>query len=146
MEPRRIESAGGLVLGDSGTVALVRRRPDTLWFFPKGTLEAGETSEEAARREIEEETGLRELELIDDLGSYERPGIHKDGTLDHTRLKTIHMYLFAAPMHAEIHAAAEILEVCWMPLKLVAENLENATDRAWFVGIFERVRQAVQRD
>jgi len=134
------------VLGDSGTIALVRNRKNTLWFFPKGRVEEGESEEEAARREIEEETGLAGLELIDDLGSYERPRIFPDGAYDRTDIKSIRMFLFAAPMHAPIRAGMEIEEARWIPLKFVLESLEDAKDRAWFVTVFERVRQAVQRD
>lgn len=35
------------------------------WDFPKGHLEKGESEKEAAKREIEEETGLKEIEFID---------------------------------------------------------------------------------
>lgn len=146
MEPLRRRCAGGIVLGDSGTIAVVRNRIETGWFFPKGGIEQGETDEGAARREIEEETGLAGLELIDDLGTYERFGINACGTADQKTLKSIRMYLFAAPMHAGIRGENEIAEARWLPLKLVAESLENAKDRAWFVSVFERVRQAVQRD
>ena len=141
-----VQTSGGIVLGESGTVALVRNRKETLWFFPKGHLEDGESNEEAARREIEEETGLTHLELIDDLGSYTRYGILPDGRHNLESFKEIHMYLFAAPLHAELAPSMEIAEACWMPLSQVAENLESAKDTTWFSTVFPRVRQAVQRD
>ena len=97
------QCAGGIVLGDSGTIALVKcRGGDGAWLFPKGHLDPGETAEAAARREIEEETGLTDLEFIDDLGTYERCAIHQDGTEDTARRKEIHMFLFAAPPHAPL--------------------------------------------
>ena len=138
--------AGGIVLGDSGTVAMVRNRKDTLWFFPKGHEQEGEDSEDAARREIEEEAGLKKLEYLDDLGVYERPGILHDNTYNADETKMIHMFLFAAAPHAEIVADNEIEDVKWMPLQFVAGELEDAKDRAWFATVFERVRQAIQRD
>lgn len=134
------------MLGDHGTVALVRNRKDTLWFFPKGHVEQGETDEDAARREILEEAGIAGLELIDDLGSYVRPRIFKDGTYSAAELKEIHMFLFAAPLHTELAPSMEIEESKWVSLSHVSESLEDAKDRAWFVSVFERVRQAVQRD
>jgi 8-oxo-dGTP diphosphatase len=51
-----------------GRVLVVHRPGHDDWSFPKGKLEAGETWEEAAVREVEEETGLR-CTLGDYLGS-----------------------------------------------------------------------------
>jgi len=109
-------------------------------------LEEGETDEQAARREIEEESGLTNLELIDDLGSYERPRILKDGSYDPAQMKTIHMFLFAAPPHAAAHGSHETVEAAWISFREVAASLEDAKDRAWFTTVFDRVREAIQRD
>jgi len=53
-----IEAAGGVVTRD-GLFAVVHRPKYDDWTLPKGKLDAGETFEQAARREVEEETGLR---------------------------------------------------------------------------------------
>lgn len=53
-----IKAAGGVIVRD-GHVLLVHRPRYDDWSFPKGKLEPGETWEEAALREVEEETGLR---------------------------------------------------------------------------------------
>jgi 8-oxo-dGTP diphosphatase len=53
-----IEAAGGVVVRD-GQVLLVHRPRYDDWTFPKGKLDAGESFEDAALREVEEETGLR---------------------------------------------------------------------------------------
>jgi len=55
-------SAGGIVYRRSpvgGEVVLVARLREGLWALPKGTPEPGESLEETARREVQEETGLR---------------------------------------------------------------------------------------
>ena len=52
-------SAGGVILED-GNVLLIQvqnLKGDKVWTFPKGHLEAGETPEQAAVREVSEETG-----------------------------------------------------------------------------------------
>jgi 8-oxo-dGTP diphosphatase len=54
-----IEAAGGVVLDDRGRVAIVHRPRYDDWSLPKGKLDAGETFEEAALREVWEETGMR---------------------------------------------------------------------------------------
>ena len=53
-----IRAAGGVVARD-GRVLVVHRPGHADWSLPKGKLEAGETWEAAALREVEEETGLR---------------------------------------------------------------------------------------
>jgi 8-oxo-dGTP diphosphatase len=56
--PDEIRAAGGVVLRD-GRIAVVHRPRYDDWSLPKGKLDPGESWEQAALREIEEETGLR---------------------------------------------------------------------------------------
>ena len=84
-------SAGGVIVRAEqgrGLVALTREGDWPLFVLPKGGVEAGETLEQAARREIEEEAGLSELELLGYLGTRER--------LNYTRNRwmTVHYFLF----------------------------------------------------
>lgn len=61
MTEKRIEAAGGVVMrkGPEETeIAVVHRPRYDDWSFPKGKLDPGETFEEAALREVREETGL----------------------------------------------------------------------------------------
>ena len=139
------QCAGGVVLGDGGTIALVRNRKDTKWFFPKGHVEEGEDLEETARREILEETGLTDLEYIDTLPAYTRPGINLDGGYT-SELKEIHMFLFAAPQHATLVPSLEIVDASWISLSHLSNELEDAKDSVWFSSVYQRVRQAIQRD
>src|SRR3954464_4386927 len=63
----RVEtSAGGVVYRphEGGPQVLLIRDPYNNWGLPKGHIEGGETPEQAALREVEEETGLLELESI----------------------------------------------------------------------------------
>jgi ADP-ribose pyrophosphatase YjhB (NUDIX family) len=149
--------AGGIVIGDGGTIALVRNMKTTKWFFPKGHLDeventnkngggnSIETHEDCARREIQEEAGLTNLELIADLGTYERYGIGKDGNYTN-EAKIIHMFLFAAEPRAEVSPSMEIAEARWASYREVAALLEDAKDTVWFASVFDRVREAIQRD
>jgi 8-oxo-dGTP diphosphatase len=66
-----LRAAGGLVERD-GRVLVVHRPKYDDWAFPKGKLEDGESWEDAAVREVEEETSLR-CELGEHLGSTHYP-------------------------------------------------------------------------
>ncbi|WP_363315560.1 NUDIX domain-containing protein [uncultured Chryseobacterium sp.] len=59
---RIIEAAGGLVNNTQGDLLFIKRLGK--WDLPKGKMEKGESREESAVREIEEETGLANVELI----------------------------------------------------------------------------------
>lgn len=62
--------AGGLVENDKGEILLQKRTPtDELWGFPGGIMNLGESAEEAAIREIKEETGYN-VEAKELLGVY----------------------------------------------------------------------------
>jgi 8-oxo-dGTP diphosphatase len=54
----QVEAAGGVVARD-GRILLVHRPRYDDWTLPKGKLDPGESFEDAALREVEEETGLR---------------------------------------------------------------------------------------
>jgi 8-oxo-dGTP diphosphatase len=59
MTPKHVRAAGGMVVRDDGRIAVVHRPRYDDWSLPKGKLDAGESWEEAAIRELHEETGLR---------------------------------------------------------------------------------------
>ncbi|UQN06366.1 NUDIX hydrolase [Deinococcus sp. QL22] len=57
--PSIVPGAGGVVFSSLGRVLLVRYRGSGAWAFPKGHVEPGETLEQTAVREVQEETGVR---------------------------------------------------------------------------------------
>lgn len=60
---RCIEAAGGVVENSAGEVLLIHRRG--FWDLPKGKIDKGETMEDAAVREVIEETGLKHVHIIE---------------------------------------------------------------------------------
>src|SRR5215471_18900870 len=61
-----------LIFDDEGRVLLGHRRDIDWWNLPGGGMEAGETVDEALRREVREETGL-EAEVEQLVGVYSKP-------------------------------------------------------------------------
>ena len=72
-----VVSAGGLVVNKKNKVLWINRNKH--WDLPKGKVEAGESLENAAIREVTEETGIRKLKITGDLvttyHTYEVDGI-----------------------------------------------------------------------
>ena len=74
-----VEAAGGVVVDDTGRIAIIHRPRRNDWSLPKGHVDPGETHEEAALREVVEETGLT-CRIIGDAGETrytDRNGRHK---------------------------------------------------------------------
>ncbi|MGI9226493.1 MAG: NUDIX hydrolase [Candidatus Nanopelagicaceae bacterium] len=119
-------SAGGLVIDFSGTKGLLIGRFDQkdanrerlLWSLPKGHIEEGETPEEAAIREVAEETGItseisRELGVIDFWFMAGGKRIHK----------TVHHYLFKEVSGTLTPQESEVDEARWFPLEEIVNLL-----------------------
>lgn len=85
-------SAGGVVVNNK-KVLVVNQNNDS-WSLPKGQVDPGETTEEAAAREIAEESGVTDLTLIKKIGSYQRYKLSKNGNDDKTELKDITVFLY----------------------------------------------------
>ena len=123
-------SAGGLVVYLDGGVphgALIGRldrRGRLLWSLPKGHIEAGETSEDAAVREVAEETGIQGR-VVAPLGTIKFWFVLNDRRVH----KTVHHYLLLAEGGALSTADIEVAEVEWVPLAEIAERLAYADER-----------------
>jgi 8-oxo-dGTP diphosphatase len=112
-----IRAAGGLVVR-GGEVLLVHRPRYDDWTFPKGKLEAGETWEEAARREVEEETGL-------DC----KPGAEVGRTSYEVRGEPKEVRYYRMATATEPRAQNEVDAVRWVSLDEAAELLTYGYDR-----------------
>jgi ADP-ribose pyrophosphatase YjhB (NUDIX family) len=113
--------------GDTPVVALIGRldrRGRLLWSLPKGHLEAGETAEDAAIREVEEETGIRGR-LMAPLGTIDYWFVAEDRRIH----KTVHHYLLEAAGGELSDADLEVDEVAWVPLEELAARLAYAGER-----------------
>lgn len=129
---REETSAGGVVVRwaqDAFEVALIRPRGrKSVWALPKGHLDAGESAQDAAIREVREETGLR-VELDKALGQ-----IHYAYPFRGRRIsKRVHFFLFRW-CGGEIDALEpsmriEVSEARWVPLAEAKRRLAYAGER-----------------
>lgn len=129
---RRVDefSAGGLVVDLSGEVprgALIGRldrHGRLLWSLPKGHIEAGETAEQAAVREVAEETGISG-EIVAELGTIDFWFV-AEGRRIH---KTVQHYLLRAVSGELSDADVEVSEVAWVPLPDITAQLAYPDER-----------------
>lgn len=120
-----VQAAGGLVwrrpAGGEAEILLVHRARYDDWTLPKGKLDAGETHEQAARREVEEETGLRCT-----LGPELPTTSYRDRR---GRPKTVR-YWAMTPVEGEFRPSDEVDEVRWMPADAAPALLTYPRDTA----------------
>lgn len=101
----------GAVVVHEGRVVLIRRGKEPLygrWIVPGGTVELGETLEQACVRELREETGLevRPLELLTVFDRIERQG-------DQVRYHYVIADTLCAWAGGELQAGGDALEAAW---------------------------------
>jgi 8-oxo-dGTP pyrophosphatase MutT (NUDIX family) len=130
--PKRVvQAAGGVVLrprqGGGVEVALVHRPKYGDWSLPKGKLDPGESFEDAARREVWEETGLRtrpEREL--------RPIRYRDSK---GRPKIVRYWLMGVVGDDGFQPNDEVDEVRWLELPAAVGLLTYPHDQELVAGL-----------
>ncbi|MCM8784205.1 MAG: NUDIX hydrolase [Candidatus Omnitrophica bacterium] len=137
---KKQHSAGGVVFREKEgrlEVALISRNKNTIWCLPKGKIEPGESPEEAAIREVKEETGL-EGQLIQKLNS-----IHyfysskEEGTIFS---KTVDFFLFKYTNGNIEDHNWEVDSVEWLEIDEAINRLSYKSERE----TMEKARKILQ--
>src|SRR5258707_12642512 len=123
------EVAGGVVLGPDARILLVDQF-GTSWSLPKGHAEPGEDRRATAGREIGEESGIRDLEEVAELGSYQRSAIAADGSIDESRRKRITLFLYRTGQERLRPSDPQNPQARWVCLDGAIELLTHPVDAA----------------
>jgi len=118
------EAAGGLVKNEKGEILMMYRRGS--WDMAKGHIEKGESQEEAAIREVQEETGLENIEL----GAYLTTTFHSYRIKKKKRVQKITYWydMYSTDKKLVPQTEEDIEKLEWMPIekaKLLTPIYEN---------------------
>ena len=141
-------SAGGLVFRQSGdaieTLLCARARPGyqgggalLTWRLPKGTPEDGETVEETARREVQEETGVH-VNVLAPITSIRYCFVGHDDGVRYD--KTVYFYLMEPRGGSTADHDAEFDVVEWRSYEQALELLEYDNERS----VLETARSLIE--
>ena len=123
--------AGGIVINYNKQVAVVSQT--TAWSLPKWHIDPWEDPITAAKREIYEETWIKNLELLEDLGSYQRYKTSLDGGNDKSEHKTIFMFLFKTDQKQLKPIDPHNPEAIWVSKEKVSTILTHKKDQEFFL-------------
>lgn len=123
-EAKLVRAAGGIIFrnGNRGSlrVAVIHRPSYDDWSFPKGKIASGETLEEAALREVAEETGMR-CRLVRPLGC--------TAYADRRGRDKVVCYWVMEPVGGRFRAGGEVDELRWVTVDEALDLLSYGRDR-----------------
>lgn len=130
---KETRSAGGVVVNPDGMILVVNQNNDS-WSLPKGHIDPGEDALTAAKREIQEESGIpiEKLNLEKELGSYSRSKIALGGGEDYTETKHITMFKFTTTYTDLAPEDPANPEAKWVLKEEVVTLLTHAKDVEFF--------------
>jgi 8-oxo-dGTP pyrophosphatase MutT (NUDIX family) len=132
---KREISAGGVVFNrELGKVLLIKDSYGR-WALPKGHIEKGESSEQAALREISEETGLKQLTAVAKLGQ-----VKYFYNLKGENIFKMVVFFLVEAKDTELKHEWEIKDAKWFKPDDALETIEYANSKALMKKAVAKVR------
>lgn len=136
----REPTAGGIVFrhGQDGVEILLFQDARGRWSIPKGHIEPGETAQQTAKREIGEETGLHEVDMLGWVGK-----VHfRFRRIDKLVLMTTQIYLVRAKGNTDALKKEEWMhDIKWFPFYDALDAVEYEDIGRLMLIAMKRIRQ-----
>ncbi len=133
---KREISAGGIVWNFKTKKLLLIKDSYGRWALPKGVIEKGETSEQAAVREVQEETGLKNLKVVEKLGE-----IKYYYQLKGEKIFKIVIFFLMETEDEELKHEWEIKDAEWLEPEDALEKIEYENSRKLMAKALEKLRK-----
>ena len=115
------ETSAGIVLfrkEDSKNLFLLLHYPSGHWDFVKGKMEEGESTHETAVRETKEETGITDVNFVDDFEEWIEYNFQYQKELVHKKV----VFFLAETTTKEVNISHEHLDYTWMDYNTAMEK------------------------
>ena len=122
-----VVSSGGVIFDDDGKVLILKRTVEKNWVLPKGRVEDGESLQDTAIREVEEETGLKESKISMEIGLVRYTFFWFPDDVNYT--KTVHYFLMRVPTGSELNMEDDFNEHKWANEEEASKLLRHDNDR-----------------
>lgn len=139
---KKSHRAGAIIVNSENNIVLVKEH---LWTFPKGGVEEGEDYLEAAKREVYEETGLKEFHDEEYLDSFERypHGITEDSPGAYPMVT--HMYIFTTYEKDLNPMDDNVKDIGWYSYEDALRRMDNRIDREFLENNWEKVLEFAKK-
>ncbi|MBI2522909.1 NUDIX domain-containing protein [Candidatus Woesearchaeota archaeon] len=129
---KREKSAGAIVFRKEKEIRyLLLHYEAKHWDFPKGHIEKNETDEQTVKREIQEETGIKDVEIVKDF----KEKIHYYYKFEGELITKTVMFYLAKTDEDQVKLSFEHIGYAWLPYekalgKLTFENAKEILEKA----------------
>lgn len=136
-------SAGAIVIGPGNLIAVVNQHGNS-WSLPKGHFDPGEDAKQAAAREVREESGIFQLEFVEELGTYKRHRMAKIPWDDAAQMKKLTFFLCTTNQKELQPTDPDNPEARWIEPDKVAELLTHPKDQEFFQKVLPKVKDFIK--
>ena len=138
----RFERSAGVIVFriENGRPLYLLLKHPSYWGFPKGHLEDGETEEDTARRELAEEAGLTEVEIVPDFREVIEYWFKKEGHSIHKKV----IFFLARTENPDLTLSSEHEDAGWFDFVESERRARYRSQRALLRKANERVKRMIE--